>query len=109
LSYLDDDEVYLGTEIMVHGVVWALGRIGETHSDLGKGSVDALVARLGDEDLTTRGAAVVALGRIGDARAKEALLSCVDDERVVERYVEGEMRLEALGVMARGALERLRG
>ncbi len=109
LSYLDDDEVYLGTEIMVHGVVWALGRIGERYSEVGKGSVDALVARLRDEDAITRGGAMVALGRIGDARAKDALLSCVDVEAVVARYVDGQMRREALGGMARGALERLRG
>ncbi len=109
LSYLDHAEVYLGTDILVHGVVWGLGRVGERYPEIGATSVGALVGRLGDEDAMTRGLAVEALGRVGDAGAKEPLLSLVEDGTEVERYVEGQMVRATVGGIARAGLERLRG
>ncbi len=109
LSYLDDPEVYLGTDVLVHGVVWALGRLGERYPELGMTSVGALVRRLEDADERTRGLAAEALGRVGDAGAKDSLLRLVEDGTEVERYVDGQMVRATVGVIARAALERLRG
>jgi hypothetical protein len=57
----------------------------------------------------TRGLAAEALGRVGGAGAKEPLLSLVEDGTEVERYLDGQMVRATVGVIARGALERLRG
>ncbi|HNS95968.1 MAG TPA: HEAT repeat domain-containing protein [Polyangiaceae bacterium] len=108
LSYLDDEEVYLGTDIMVHGVVWALGRVGERFPELGAAAVPALLKRLQDPDDSTRALSVEALGRIGDGRAKEPLLAQTGDETRVERYLDGQMVPVSIKTLAVAALERLR-
>ncbi|HEX6045493.1 MAG TPA: HEAT repeat domain-containing protein [Pyrinomonadaceae bacterium] len=46
----------------------------------GSGTFDVLLPQLSAEDLEVRRSAVVALGRIGDARATPALVSVLDDE-----------------------------
>jgi HEAT repeat protein len=46
----------------------------------GSGVTELLIEQLGAEDLETRQAAVVALGRIGDARAVPALLGVLNDD-----------------------------
>lgn len=54
-------------------IVEALVRHGST-------TVDLLIAQLSSEDLEVRRSAVVALGRIGDAKATSALVDTLDDE-----------------------------
>ena len=46
----------------------------------GSATLDLLIAQLSAEDLEVRRSAVVALGRIGDARATAALLNTLNDE-----------------------------
>ena len=108
ISYLDHDETYLETDILVHGVVYALGRVGERFPELGETAVDRLVPRLRDNDVMTRGLAIWALGCIGDGKAKEPLLELADDSTEVERYVDGDMESTTLGTLAQAALESLR-
>ena len=63
----------------------------------GSGVVDLLVEQLRSEDLDTRQAAAVALGRIGDRRAAGALIEALHDR---------ELALPAAGALARiGARE----
>lgn len=58
----------------------------------GGGVVDLLVEQLQAEDLETRQAAAVALGRIGDRRATSALVAALSDE---------ELAVPAAGALAR--------
>ena len=58
----------------------------------GAGVVDLLINELGAEDLETRQAAVVALGRIGDRKATLALVAALDDP---------ELALPVAGALAR--------
>jgi HEAT repeat protein len=58
----------------------------------GAGVVDLLIEQLRAEDLDTRQAAAVALGRIGDRRATRALVRALDDP---------ELALPAAGALAR--------
>jgi HEAT repeat protein len=58
----------------------------------GSGVVDLLVEQLRSEDLDTRQAAAVALGRIGDRRAAAALIEALQDRELV---------LPAAGALAR--------
>jgi HEAT repeat protein len=58
----------------------------------GVGVVPLLIDQLGAEDLDTRQAAAVALGRIGDRRATDALLATLSDP---------ELALPAAGALAR--------
>ena len=62
----------LGTPAVHHELIEAIVRFGAP-------MVDVLVEQLGRDDLDTRRAAVVALGRIGDARAVPALLALLDE------------------------------
>jgi len=107
-SYLDHDELYLGTDIMVHGVVYAMGRVGERFPDVGRTGVESLIPLLRDDDVTTRAMAIWSLGCIGDARAREPLMDLVGDPTRVERYVQGAMESTDLGTLARGAVDSLR-
>lgn len=107
VSYLDHDDVYLDTDIMVHGVTHALGRVGGRYPQVGGSAVDSLLRRLGDHDETTRGLAAWALGAIGDARAAEPLESLVRDSAQLQRYVDGEMVSTDVGTLAREALAAL--
>ena len=58
----------------------------------GAGVVDLLIEQLGAEDLDTRQAAVIALGRIGDRRSTPALVASLQDP---------ELTLPAAGALAR--------
>lgn len=107
ISYLHHDEVYLETDILVHGVLHSLGRLAEGRDGLGVNAVEPLMGLLRDGDATTRGMAVWALGRIGDGRAREALSGMVGDEARLERYEDGEMVETTVGELAREGLGRL--
>ena len=58
----------------------ARGEVVEALVRHGSRVTDLLVEQLGSEDLEIRKAAVVALGRIGDARAAPALVEVLDDD-----------------------------
>jgi HEAT repeat protein len=75
----------LGQRAVRAQVVEALVRYGD-------GVVDLLIEQLRAEDLETRQAAAVALGRIGDRRATAALVEALDDP---------ELALPAAGALAR--------
>jgi HEAT repeat protein len=101
LGWLDGPAVHraltrlLGQRAVRAQVVEALVRYGG-------GVVDLLIEQLQAEDLETRQAAAVALGRIGDRKATAALVEALDDP---------ELALPAAGALARigdaGAFEGL--
>jgi HEAT repeat protein len=68
------------------------GQVVEALVRYGSGVVDLLIAQLSAEDLDTRQAAVVALGRIGDRRATPALINALG---------EPELAIHAAGALAR--------
>ncbi len=109
VAYLEHEDVAVGTDVLVHGVIYALGRIGERWPEVVRDGIPAMRARLGDGDATTRGLAAWALGRAGarDARAQVEALS--GDGAQAERYEGGELVRAEVGVMAREALAGLRG
>lgn len=63
----------LGTPGVQHELLEAIVRFGTP-------MVDRLIEQMGAEDIETRRVAVVALGRIGDARAVEPLVRLLDDD-----------------------------
>ena len=106
-SYLDNEDIALETDIMVHGLVYALGRVGERHASVGRAAVPTLVRHLRDPDATTRGLAVWALGMVGDGGVVEQLGPMVDDPTPMQRYEAGEMVDTSVGELARAALARV--
>lgn len=109
IAYLEDEDVAVGTGVLVHGVVHALGRIGERHEDAVKPSVPALRALLGDSDATTRGLAVWALGKLRAADAAEPIARMCGDDAVAQRYEAGQVVTTTVGEIAKEALAALRG
>lgn len=80
----------LGSSEVRHEVVEALVRFGGP-------AVDLLVEQLAAEDIDTRRAAVVALGRMGDTRATPALLGLLRDDEERELWVVVTAALARLG------------
>jgi hypothetical protein len=107
ISYLDNEDIALETDIMVQGLVYALGRVGEKHRLIGQECVPTLIRHLRDPDPTTMGLAVWALGLVGDARAVEVLGPLMDDATPMQRYEAGEMADTSIGALAREALVRV--
>jgi HEAT repeat protein len=93
LGWLRGDEVeralahMLGTSGVQHELLEAIVRFGAP-------MVDRLVEQLRTGDVDTRRAAVVALGRIGDARAVEPLVNLLDED-------ERELLVPATAALAR--------
>ena len=99
VSLFDLDETHF-----YPGVLWAIGQIAEQDRDLVRFALSQVLAYLSDPDPQTRGMAAWCLGRLGDARAIQALeplrtdpvvLSVFADDRLCERTV-GDLVQEAL-------------
>lgn len=107
VAYLHDDDVAVGTDVLVHGVVHALGRTGERYEDAVRRAEPALMARLADENATTRGLAAWALGRMRATGASDAVRALCEDAAAAERYDAGELVHTNVAAMAQEALEAL--
>lgn len=107
VSYLNHDETYLETDIMVHGVVHALGRVCAKYPEMGSLATESLIPLVRDDDAITRMLAAWALGCTGDGRAREPLAQVTGDATPVERYVDGRMESTDVGTVAREALASL--
>lgn len=75
----------------------------EEFSGLGDDPVPGLVGALGAADIATRWKAAFALGQVGDARAVEPLVGCLDFSR---KFVAGEGEF-TLNMVASWALGRI--
>ena len=69
--------------------------------------VPELVDFLGDRDGTLRGQAVLALGEIGDGRAREGLEKLIGDRHRVSLYENEDLSVREIGNAATEALKKL--
>lgn len=91
------------------GVIWATGRLAHTFPEVVAEAVPDLVVFLGDDDKAVRGQAVLALGAIGDSRAREGLEKMLDDSSEVSLYESEELGTKKVKTAAAEALGKLSG
>jgi HEAT repeat protein len=91
------------------GVIWATGRLAKTFPEVVAEAVPDLVSFLGDDDKVVRGQAVLALGEIGDDRAREGLERLLDDESNVSLYEDEMLSTKEVKTAAAEALKKISG
>jgi HEAT repeat protein len=91
------------------GVIWATGRLAETFPEVVAEVVPDLVNFLGEEDAVIRGQAVLALGEIGDGRAREGLEGMLGDTSAVNLYENEKLETKEVKTAAAEALVKLSG
>jgi hypothetical protein len=107
-SYLDSEDIGLGTDILVHGTVYAIGRVGEAHPELAGTAGAKLERLLHTSDATTRGLAAWALGRMQAPGAWPLLVGrLTEDDAAVQLYEGGNMRETTVGQIAHQTLQRM--
>jgi HEAT repeat protein len=92
------------------GIAWALARLAPVQPQLVREELEFLQRNLGHEDPLVRGNAALALGRLGQADAAEAVEALVDDDAPVIRYdfAGGGLINTSVGALAREALAGLK-
>lgn len=100
---------YRQERFLIPGVLWATGRLAKTFPEEAAEVVPDLIAFLADEDAAVRGEAALALGRIGDGRARKGLKRVTGDRDRVSLYEGEELLTKEIGTAAAEALEKLSG
>jgi len=108
IAYLQHEDVAVGTDVLVHGVLHAIGRAAERDADLVRPAVPALQSLLADTNATTRGLAAWALGRIHATEASMHVQALLEDAAPAELYQAGELVRTDVATLAREALAALR-
>jgi HEAT repeats len=102
VSLFDLDETHF-----YPGVLWAIGRIAEQDRGLVQFARPRVLARLSDPDPQTRGMAAWCLGRLGDARAIQALEPLRTDPGVLSVFAGDRLCEQSVGELAQEALKQL--
>ena len=106
VSYLRPGGNFLDFEPLQRGVLWAIGRLAESHPQMLQ-SLSAhsyLLAFLSSPDALARGHAILALGRIGEKESLQALEAYLQDETEIPLYENQEFRRVRISQLARKAL-----
>jgi HEAT repeat protein len=106
VSYLRPGGNSLDFEPLLRGALWAVARLAESHPQILQ-SLDAhscLLPFLRSPDASTRGHAILALGRIGKEESLPALEASLQDETEIPLYEHQEFRRVRLSQLARKAL-----
>ena len=106
VSYLRPEGNFLEFEPLQRGVLWAIGRLAESHPQMlqSLGAHSYLLAFLSSPDALARGHAILALGRIGEKESLQALEAYLQDETEIPLYENQEFRKVRISQLARKAL-----
>ncbi|MBI5531724.1 MAG: HEAT repeat domain-containing protein [Deltaproteobacteria bacterium] len=107
-SWLGDAEVELDNRLMVRGLLFAIGRVGENRPEAVQPAVPGVIARLADPDAATRGLAARVLGILRARDTMDAVAALCSDVAPLDIYAEGRMRPTTVAQLAAEAVERLR-
>jgi hypothetical protein len=105
-SWLGDKEVEVGNELMVHGVIYALGRVAAHHPGSVQSALPHLLEKLRAVDATTRALAACTLGVLGPVAAGDPhgivveLHALISDAGQVDLYDSGSLRPTTVGATA---------
>jgi hypothetical protein len=103
ISYIRKDGNYLENELLQQGVLWAIGRVSERWSELGKNASGYIIPLLSSESPSVRGTAlwVSSILKIKDSCPFIGRLMC--DMNTFQLYMDSEIRNFKVGEMALSA------
>lgn len=101
------DGNYLDHPDLRRGVFWGLGRLASVRPELVRPAERFLVVALGEADGANRGLAAWTLGLIRGRSGVDRLEALTDDPAEVRLFLDGEVRVRSVGLLAREALERM--
>lgn len=99
---------YLDDPTLLAGALWAIGRLAPAYPDETREMVPELLHCCAAADPAVRAHAALALGEIGDGRARKALENLDADDAVARVYRDGELAAQPVRAWAREAVARLR-
>ena len=99
--------IILEEEFTREGMLWGLGRLGQTHPQVVQEAAPGIQACLADPNPQVRAYAAWALGIIGAHPAVADLRRLLDDPAPIKLYDAGTLRETTVGLVAREALQHL--
>ena len=98
---------FLEEDFTREGMLWGLGRLGQTHPQVVQEAAPRILACLTDSNPQVRTYAAWCLGIIGEQEAASELRRLLADLQPVKLYEAGNLRETTVGQVAREALQRL--
>lgn len=98
---------FLVEEKLSAGVLWAIGRIGNTSIGLVEHAIPLILPYLHHIDRTIRGHAAWALGEIGRVETINELDKLKNDDKHITFYEEEELKKKTIGEIAEKAIAKL--
>jgi HEAT repeat protein len=99
---------YLDEPFLLAGALWAIGRLAPAYPAETGEVLPEIAARCGSADPAVRAHAAFALGAVGDARGRAALLALAGDEHPARIYAGDELVTKHVREWAGEALVRIR-
>jgi HEAT repeat protein len=98
---------FLEEDFTREGMLWGLGRLGQTHPQVVQQAAPRIRACLADANPQVRTYAAWCLGVIGEQQAAAELRQLTADPQPVKLYEAGNLKKTTVGQVAREALQRL--
>ena len=89
-------------DMLLPGVLRAIGRIGESHSELVPDGIPVLFSCLESSDPYLCGISVWSLGKLGEAGKNDRISGLCSDTRRLILYYDGELHETTVGEIAKG-------
>jgi hypothetical protein len=86
------------------GILWAVGRVGEIRPAAVQTAIPWILPCLQDSDPQTRGMAAWCLGKIGAGHHLAGFQNLLNDGRLVEVYMNGQLASKSVAALTRDAL-----
>jgi hypothetical protein len=107
VSYINESGNYLEHEILQRGVLWGLGRLGHARPELVQIAAAYLCPFLQSKDSNLRGLAVWVAGAISSEMTKFLLTDLIDDQAIINIFIDMRMVEHTVGQLAAAALSRI--
>jgi len=105
VSFIREDGNFLEHIILQRGVLWALARLAEVRPQLLKTFVPHILPYSGSNDATLRGLAAKTLGAIGADSARPQLISLLQDQTLIDIFLDGQIQAFTVSELASEALQ----
>jgi hypothetical protein len=94
-------------KMLTAGVLWAIGRIGKSNTEMVNYAVPHVITYLQSEDPVIRGSAAHALGEIGTSDMAAELEQLKSDVSLISFYEDGDLQRKTVGDITKEAIKKL--